>query len=98
MCDFPSLCCHRTPDDCCGAIGRQVSSALQSFPRSEHRAGPARVVSVVYGGPAQLGGVRAGDVILSVNGIPSEHVLEVSLPNLLAGLEIRRNSPSGLNF
>ena len=57
----------------------QVSSGLQQFPGAEFLGGPARVVSVVYGGPAHLSGICAGDIIRSVNGISSEKISEVML-------------------
>jgi len=51
-----------------------------------------RVREVSPGGPAQLAGVQAGDVILSVNGT------EVNEPDTLAALALQSSEPSNFSF
>ena len=58
--------------------------ALAALIPQDRPAGPAVVTSVVRGGPADLAGFEAGDRVLSVDGVPTEHRAEV-------GLQIRLN-------
>ena len=58
--------------------------ALAALIPQDRPAGPAVVTSVVRGGPADLAGFEAGDRVLSVAGVPTEHRAEV-------GLQIRLN-------
>lgn len=81
-------------------------------PRSFRRWGPidavvsdtgADVASVADGSPADLAGVRAGDVITSVNGMPirrdDDLIREVGLPgpDTVATLEIDRRTTTGVS-
>lgn len=57
----------------------QVSAGLHSFSGTS-TGGPTRVVSVMYGSPASLAGICAGDVILSINGVPANSIRQAVFP------------------
>jgi carboxyl-terminal processing protease len=51
----------------------------------DQRTGAASVISVLDGSPADRAGVRVGDVILAVNGVPTEHSQADDIVRLVRG-------------